>query len=170
MGVDRGYKCKNSTGGNTELYWLPFVEYSRSQIKYTGNYITTFPYSAIYSLDSPITSFTEIIEEIEGGVTSTQSGGFQLNKILDSDNYINLAKIDGRLILKDSNGFYRMVGTHTGLKIKYTKETGGNLGEFNGFKFTYEGLEEKQAGFLTDLSGFDVNGELSLEEILETYL
>lgn len=170
MGYDRGVKCANSNGGNSELYWMPFVEYSRSQILYTGNYITTFPFSAIYSLDSPITSFLEDIDELAGGVVSNQSGAFQLNKILDTDNYLGFAGMDARLILKDENGFYRMVGTHVGLKIKYTKDTGSNKQDFNGFKFTFEGMEEKQAGFLADLSGFDVNGALSLEEILESFL
>ena len=170
MSISREYKCKNSNGGNPELYWMPFVDYVGSEIQYTGNYITTFPYSAIFSLSSPLTSFNEEIDEISGGVSVAQSGGFQLNKILDTDNYISIAKIDARLIFKDSNGFYRMAGTHKGLKIKYTKETGSSIPEFNGFKFSFEGLEEKQAGFLQDLSGFDINGELSLDEILESYL
>jgi len=170
MSYDRGHKCKNSNGGNTELYLLPWVKYSEAQIRYTGNYITTFPYSVIYSLDSPITSFTENVEEKKGGVSFAQSVSFQLNKILDTDNYIDFVNRDWRIILRDSNGFYRMIGAHIGTIGKYTKETGSNKGDFNGFKFTLEGLEEKTAGFLSDLNGFDVNGNLSLEEILESYL
>ncbi len=161
MGYDRGVKCANSNGGNTEIYVFPYIKYSRSQILYTGNYITTFPYSAIYSLDSLATSFTESVEHENGGAVFNQSGSFQLNKILPEDSYVDFVDMDWRIIARDGNGYYRMIGTHTGAEIKYTKETGGSKSEFNGFKFTLEAKEEKTAGFLASLSGFDVN-ELSL--------
>jgi hypothetical protein len=170
MSYDRGIECANSNGGNTEIYLLPFVKYNRSQIKYEGNYITEFPYSAIFLLESPLVSFSENISHEDGGVEFNQSVSFQLNKILDTDNYIGFAAVDWRIIAKDSNGNYRMIGTHTGLKGKYTKETGGDKPDFNGFKFTFETKEEKTAGFLQDLSGFDINGELSLDSLLEMLL
>lgn len=170
MAISRDIECANSNGGNPELYLFPFVKYGRSEIKYTDNYITMFPYSVIYKLESPITTFNENIEEIAGGVEFGQNLTYQLNKILDTDDYSSLAKADFRAITKDNNGFYRMIGTHNGLITKYTKETGGNRPDYNGFKFTSEGKEERTAGYLENLNGFDINGELTLNEILDTIL
>lgn len=170
MGYDRATECTNSRGGNTELYIFPFIKYSLSEIEYTGNYLTKFPYSAIFKLDSPVTSFNQPVTSEDGGTTFAQNVTFQLNKILDTDDYKNFVDFDWRIIVKDGNGFYRMIGVETGVKGSYTEETGGYAPEYNGFKFTFETKEERTAAFLENLEGFDINGELSLDSILEMLL
>ena len=47
-----------------------------------------------------------------------------------------------------------MLGLNTGVQGKFTKSTGGNLADFNGYNFTYDTKEEDTAPFLTDLSLF----------------
>ena len=121
------------------------------------NYLTLFPYSVIYDLNSLNITFTETVDLEDGGVIFSQSGGFQLNKIRPTDDYKKFVNKDWRIILRDNNGYLRLIGLETGLKLKYTKENGGGLNEFNGFKFSFSTKEENTAPFLSDLSMFFVD-------------
>lgn len=156
MDYSRPRECVNSVGGNSELYIFPFVKYNRSQITVLDNLLTLFPYNIIYKIGSVDVSFTENIDEEEGGVSFTQSVTYQVNKILQQDDFKSLASIDYRVIAKDRNSNYRLVGLYTGLKGKYTKQTGVNRQDNNGYNFTFETKEENTAPFLTDLSFFNV--------------
>jgi hypothetical protein len=152
----REEKFSDSHGGSSDLYIFKYVDYARSLIKVTNNILIAFPYSVIYNLNALNITFTEAIDEEDGGVSYTQSGGFQLNKTLSTDNFKNFVAKDWRIITKDNNGNYRLIGLETGLKLKGTKETGGNLNEFNGFKFTFDTKEENTSPFLTDLNIFNI--------------
>ena len=160
MGINRTEKCINNYGGSSDLYIFEYKDYARSLIKVTDNVLVTFPYSVIYNLNAKEINFSEPVDEQDGGVVYSQSGSFQLNKILLEDNYKQFVSKDWRIITRDNNGFLRLIGLETGLKIKFTKEIGTNLADFNGFKFSFETKEENTAPFLTDLSGFDISGTL----------
>ena len=157
MAINRDKTCSNVHGGNSELYIFEYQKYKRSDVKVVDNYLTSFPYSTIYNLNSLLISFSEPVTSEDGGTVFTQSGSFQLNKITPNDNYKKFVDKDWRIIIKDNNGYYRFLGLENGLKIKYNKENGGGLNEFNGFKFSYEGKEENTAPFLNDLSMFFVD-------------
>lgn len=156
MDYSRPRKCTDSVGGNSELYIFPFVKYNRSEITVVNNMLTVFPYNIIYNLKSVSNSFSEPVDEEEGGVSFNQSVGFQVNKILSTDNFKNTVSQDYRIIIKDNNGNYRLVGLFTGVKGKYTKDTGLNKNENNGYKFTFDTKEENTAPFLNDLSLFNI--------------
>ena len=154
MAINRDEQCVDNHGGIDELYIFEYVKYSRSQINVTNNILDLFPFTVIYDLNALNLSFTESVDEEDGGVVYSQSGGFDLAKVLPTDNYKQFAEKDWRIIIKDNNGYYRLLGLHTGLIIKFTKEIGTGLGDFSGFKFTFETKEENTAPFLNDLSGF----------------
>ena len=167
MAINREKLCSNIHGGNSELYIFEYKKYKRSVVKVVDNYLTLFPYSVIYDLNSLNITFTETVDLEDGGVTFSQSGGFQLNKIRPTDDYKKFVNKDWRIILRDNNGYLRLIGLETGLKLKYTKENGGNLNEFNGFKFSFDTKEENTAPFLNDLSNFDINGVSALQTELQ---
>ena len=157
MAINRTEKCTDNYGGVSDLYIFEYINYSRSLIKVTDNFLVTFPFSVIYDLNSLQVSFTESPTIEDGGVSFAQSGSLQLNKILATDNFKSFLEKEWRLIIKDNNGNHRLIGLETGLKLKYTKETGTNLADFNGFKFSFETKEENTAPFITDLSGFSID-------------
>lgn len=160
LAINRTDKCTDNHGGISELYIFEYKDIARSQIKVSDNILVTFPYSIIYNLNANLINFTEQVDEQEGGVVYSQSGSFQLKKVLSTDNYKTFAEKDWRIILKDNNGFYRFLGLETGLKIKFTKELGNSLNDFNGFKFSFETKEENTAPYLNDLSLFEISGML----------
>jgi hypothetical protein len=157
LAINRTEKCTDNHGGISDLYIFEYVKYSRSQVKVTNNFITRFPSSIVYDLNALQVNFTETPTMEEGGVSFAQSGAFQLNKILSTDSFKSFIEKEWRVIIKDNNENLRLAGLDTGLKIKYTKETGINLPDFNGFKFNFETKEEDSAPFLTDLTGFYIN-------------
>lgn len=156
MDYSRAKQCNNSNGGNNEFYLMPFVKYTRSEITLVGNLLTVFPYNIIYDLKGHSIPFKEDVEEDKGGVVFSQSSGCKINKISINDDFKKVAQQDYRIITKDNNGNYRMLGLFTGLKGKYSKETGAERSDFNGFDFIFETKEENTAPFLTDLSFFNV--------------
>lgn len=156
MAINRVEQCSNNVGGISELYIFEYVKYARSLIKVENNFLVTFPYSVVYNLNANQTSFTENVDEEDGGVVYTQNGNFQLNKVLSIDNYKNLVAKDWRIIIKDNNNNYRLIGLETGVKLKFTKEIGTNLNDFNGFKFSFETKEENTSPFIKTLSIFNI--------------
>lgn len=156
MGYSREIQCKDSNGGNIEFYLFPFVKYSRSQITVVDNVLTAFPYSAIESLNANSITFKEDIDEEDGGVSYTQSTSCKFAKIQSKDDYTRLAQQDYRVIVKDNNGNYRLLGLYNGMKGKFSKDTGSSRNVFNGFDLSFDNKEEKTAPFLTDLSFFDI--------------
>lgn len=165
--MERTEKCTNNHGGNSELYVFEYTDIPRSQIKVVDNILTEFPSTAAYDINANQISFTESVDEEDGGVTYSQSGNFQLKKLLPEDNFKQFVSKDWRIIARDNNGYYRLIGLETGLKIKFTKETGSNLNEFNGFKFSFETKEENTAPFIYDLTMFVINGIGALQYILQ---
>ena len=161
----RQKECINNVGGNNTLFIFKYENYSRSQIKVTDNVLVTFPDVDVYELNSLNIGFSENIEEEDGGVVYSQNGSFDLVKIKSTDNFKYLASQDFRILIKDNNENYRLIGLETGLKLKFTKESGTNLSDFNGFKFSFDTKEENTAPFVNDLNFFNVVGYL--QELLQ---
>ena len=164
MAINRTEKCTDNHGGISDLYIFEYRDYARSKIKVTDNYLVTFPFSIIYDLNALQVNFTESPTMEDGGVSFAQSGAFQLNKVLPTDSFKSFIEKEWRVIIRDNNNNLRLIGLNTGLKIKYTKEMGTNLADFNGFKFSFETKEEDSAPFLTDLTGLYINEYPSLSD------
>jgi hypothetical protein len=160
MDYTRLNNIDNSQGGSDKIYIFPFVEYSQAVITVVDNYLTVFPSSNIYELKAFTISFDEEVSE-----SYDQKLSFQLKKILPTDNFKELANSDWRIIIKDNNGYFRMLGLFTGLQGTFTKSTGANRSDFNGYNFSFDTKEVDSAPFLVDLSNF--NAQDYLQEILQ---
>lgn len=161
--IDIGYtrKCKDSQGGVSEVYLFPYVEYSNPEIVTNGNILTSFPDTTIYKFESNNTpNAIEPQEQDAGGKYFNQSISLDLQYKDDFENIIKLLKKDYRLIFKDNNGKYRIFGLYNGVScdsLEYT--TGNGKSDFNGFKLSFNGKEEKQSFFINNLSDAGFNTE-----------
>ena len=132
----RKLECNDNVGGNKNtVYIFPYTKIPRQNISVVDNILTAFPFTTVYDLSALNVNFTESVDAEDGGVTYSQSGSFDLNKIKSTDNFKYLVRQDYRAIVQDNNGNYRLLGLETGLKFKFSKEIGTNLADFNGFKF-----------------------------------
>lgn len=153
--ITQGYnrKCKDSLGGVSEIYLFPYVQYSRSQIITSGNTLTVFPTTIIYKFYSNGNpNAIEQQEQNEGGKYYNQSISLELQGANDSENIQKLIKKDYRLIFKDNNGLYRIFGLYIGIEADGLEfVTGNSKSEFNGYRITFNGKEEKQSFFIDNL-------------------
>ena len=133
MDYSRVKQCNDSQGGSEKLYIFPYLEYSQSQITVVDNYLTLFPFSNIYDIGAFNISFEEDVTE-----SYNQKVSFQVNKLLATDFFKEFVSQDYRIIIKDNNGNYRMIGLFTGLVGKFTKSTGANRADFNGFNLSFD--------------------------------
>lgn len=144
---------KNLLGGVDKVYLFPYISYSRSQIVLVNQFLNTFPSTTIYDWHSIATNFTEN-SELEGGdVLWNQSFSIQIPKTDAGSEIFKLVKQDYRAIYIDRIGNIRILGLFNGLEAKITNETGQGKADFNGYKVTFEGKEDNQAYFLTDIEG-----------------
>lgn len=168
--ITSGYnrKCKQSLGGVSEVYLFPYVSYSRSQIITDGNILLTFPNTTIYKFYSngnPNANETQ--ETDSGGKFFNQNLALELQGSNDNNNLSKLINKDYRLIFRDRNGLYRIFGLYNGLEangINYG--TGNNKSDFNGYKIAFDGKEEKQSFFITNLesAGFFISVDFRILE------
>lgn len=165
MDYTRSKKCDNNQGGSNELYIFPFQKYSRSQITVVDNMLVKFPYNEIFNLNANNISFDEECKE-DGDVYYEQKVSFQLKKILQEDNFKGLSSKDFRIVIKDNNGNYRLLGLYTGLSGSFTKSVGVNRVDFNGYSFNFETKEENTAPFLNGLSLFEKNLKITIDTSL----
>lgn len=169
--IDSGYtrKCKDSQGGVSEVYLFPYVDYPNSQIITNGNILTTFPNTTIYKFyTNNIPNASEPQETGAGGKFYNQSISLDLQYKDDHQNIVKFLKKDYRLIFKDNNGSYRIFGLYNSVfcdSVEYT--TGNGKSDFNGFKLSFNGKEEKQSFFITNLSdaGFIIESFFRITEI-----
>lgn len=159
MAITREYKCKDSNGGNSELYVMPYYEYSRSSLTYNGNYLTDMPSTTIYSLSANSISFSENADKQDGGATYETTVSFKLPKAIPEDVMDVFIDEEWILILRDNNGYYRIVGLRTGLDGKYSETTGAEKGDYNGYEVTFTGIDEKRTSFLESLDLFEIDLE-----------
>ncbi len=168
--ITSGYnrKCKDSLGGVDEIYLFPYVSYSRSQIITNGNILVTFPDTTIYKFYSNGNPNANETQETDaGGKYFNQSLPLEIQGSNDNNNLSKLINKDYRLIFKDRNGLYRIFGLYNGLEangINYS--TGGNKSDFNGCKISFDGKEEKQSFFITNLedAGFSLEAFFRITE------
>lgn len=168
--IDSGYirKCKDAQGGVSEVYLFPYVDYLDSQIVTLGNILTSFPTTTIYKFytnNNP--NANESQEKDAGGKFYNQAISVDLVYKDDFENILKFLKKDYRLIFKDRVGNYRIFGLYNSLfcdSVEYT--TGSSKSDFNGFKLSFNGKEEKQSFFITNLedTGFILETEFRILE------
>lgn len=177
MGCDissgRSRYCKSQLGGIKNVYILPYTEYLRSQIVLSGLTITDFPTNGLYPLR------VYHFEVTDATYTETQQDDLSFNQNFDfkllsffqkyttdgTGNVEILLKKDARIIIEDNNGTYRMLGAYNGMVCTdLTRENGGAKADFVGFNVKYEGFEETPALFLSDLTLFEVEEYLLMED------
>jgi hypothetical protein len=154
FGITKGYdkKCKNKQGGVQRLFVFPFVKYLRSQIIIDSEYLTSFPTTTIFEFETEVISFSESMQENEGGKYYSQNLSFSLVGNSGSFDIQKLIHKDYRIIIQDRNGNYKILGLYTGLECtNLTEVTGGGKSELNGFNLSFEGQEIRSSLFIDDL-------------------
>lgn len=161
--------CKDSLGGVNIVYLFNYASYARSLIVHSDLVLTSFPDTDIYpfELDSPV-NFSNNMQENEGGKYYTENIELNFSEYNVYNEYQKLLKSDYRMIVKDNNGVFRLLGAYNGLigdDLKF--ETGGAHTDFNGYKISFEGQEENPSLYINNLSdaGFTIieNNFLLLE-------
>jgi hypothetical protein len=154
-----GRACKNAVSGYDIIYLFPWVKYSRSQIIIDGHKLVTFPSTLIYAFSVYNASFTEPQTTEDGGKFYTQNVSYDLPRIELNPSFTKLVNDDYRAIVKDRNGFYRIVGLYNGLISELNQTTGDSKNSFNGYKIQMEGMEILSALFIDDLedAGFIIS-------------
>jgi len=166
-----GKRCKDNLGGVQKLYLFPYVKYLRSQIITDGEYLVSFPTTTIFEFDSVQISFSEPMQENEGGKFYNQSLSFSLIGNNDFLELQRLLKKDYRCIIQDWKGNYKILGLYTGLECTtLTQQTGGGKSELNGFNLSFEGQEYRSSLFIENLqdAGFIIDSNETDFRILES--
>jgi len=171
--ISRGRVCKG-LGGLNEFYIFPFVKYSKSQIVTNGLTLTAFPTTTIFRFFLESTIFSNPMQEDGGGKFYNENISLTLPKIEVNTELTKLLFKDHRMIIRDRNEKYRMLGAFNGgIFDNLVQQTGSTHGDLSGYTINFEGVEELPALFLDDLSLFTVapdnfliteDGELLLTE------
>ena len=154
-----GKSCKESQGGYDIIYLFSWVKYARSQIVIDGHKLTSFPTTTIYEFNVYNAVFDESQSTDDGGKSFTQNISYDLPRIELNPEFTKLVNDDYRAIVKDRNGFYRIVGLYNGLISQLNQNTGDSKNSFNGYKIQMEGMEILSALFIDDLedAGFIIS-------------
>src|SRR6478735_7502997 len=162
----RDRQCRDSQGGIEEVYIFPYVKYPRSAIEINGSVLISFPETTIYEfyvVGNPTAVQTQ--NEDAGGKSYAQSLSLNFPKIENGKELEKLLKKDVRIIIRDRNGKYILLGAYVGLEcVSLAQNTGGSKQDFNGFTAVFEGKEEKGFMFIENLedAGFVIMPEFFL--------
>lgn len=154
----RNRKCKDNVSGVQLIYLFPFVKYSRSLIVRDGLELTSFPATTIYAFEGVNLSFTDSQSTEDGGKFFTENLTADFIGLEINTDLVKLVDGDYRVITKDRNGLYRLLGAYNGLRTDLNSTTGGTQSEFSGYSLNFEGQERQEALFITDLedAGFEI--------------
>lgn len=154
----RSRKCKAGVSGVDYIYLFPFIKYARSLIVRDQLTLTSFPSTLVYKFEGNF-SFNESQSTQDGGKFYTQNLtadfiGLEVNSQLSK-----LVNADYRVIVKDNNGLYRLLGAYNGVITELNSTTGSSQAEFSGYNLTFEGQEQEQALYIDDLedAGFVIS-------------
>jgi hypothetical protein len=138
-------------GGVDTVYLFSYSKYSRSQIVVTGQVLTTFPTTTIYSAYSVNTNYSETTEVEGGDVAWNQNFSLEFPKTSVASEIYKFAKRQFRAIYVDYLGNMRILGLYNGLEATISNETGTSHSEFNGYRVSFTGKEDNQAYWVSDL-------------------
>lgn len=146
-------QCKDTLGGCKRLHLLKYVYYNDIELRSTGEKLTTFPESYVYTYDIEC-NYTQTTQEEAGNVAFQQQITANFPKLYDIINPNDFTKIEFRAIIETNNGDLLLFGAENGLKCSLSNATGTTKSEFNGFTLTFEGLENKTALLIEDFDAF----------------
>jgi len=140
----------------------PFICNSEKSVP-SKEKLKSFPSTTIYKFYSNTTpNASEPQETDAGGKFYNQSINLDLQYGDDFENIVKLLKKDYRVIFKDRQGNYRIFGLYNGVSAdNLNYNTGNSKQDFNGFKISFNGKEEKQSFFITNLSDAGFNEEVN---------
>ncbi len=144
--------CKDSEGGISEIWLIPFVDYIKYQIKITDNILTQIPDSLAYYFGSNgLTNCINSQKTNDGGKYTEQSLSITLITTNEIGIVNNLLKRDYRILIKDKNGIWMVLGLYNGISVdKITQVSGGGKTDLNGFTVDFNGQEEDGVFFMTN--------------------
>lgn len=153
----RSKVCKDSQGGISKLWLLPWREYL-NEIVVSGNILVEFPQSVIFEFEKTNSSNpTQSMQEDAGGKFYNQSVSLELFGF----EYSEIEKFhrkDYRILFLDRNGNFRMLGLYNGLECTtIVKTTGSSKSSFSGYRIDFSGKEESEAVFLDNLDYFEID-------------
>ena len=149
--------CKDSVGGLSAVYFLP---YTSASFTHAGNdpgaYITAFPSSSVvykYELKGN-SSYTETVNSSRDNGTTFFSQDLTLNlKKLTQEMTTQLKLMAwgrSQIVVHTMAGDALVIGEREGADLTgATIQTGGALGDLYGYSITAQGLEQYNASFIT---------------------
>jgi hypothetical protein len=161
---------KTNLGGVAKVWFFDYKKYPYSQIVTSGNFLISYPQTVLFNYSFlGDTSANETQEENAGGKFYNQSISFTFSQ---TNNDIELTKFltnERGIIFTDRNGVTRVFGLFNGLTgetLNYT--TDSSKQGLNGFKISFNGVEEKGSYFINDIENagfiFVDNSEFLLQE------
>lgn len=147
-------KCKVTQGKIKKAYVMPYVKYSRTQVKDSGMSLTAFPMNVIIYKFEVEGSYNQNSNEEEGSFFFDQTVEMQLSQVYDVLDIHSFLKVDYRIIIETNNNQLIMFGVRNGLTAKTTNKTGNTKKEFNGFALNFTGKEEKSGLLISSLDDF----------------
>lgn len=156
----REKQCKK-IGGLSEIYIFPFVEYTNAQIVIQGKTLISFPNTTIFrffSEGSP--NFKSSSQEEGGDISFTEELSLTFPIIDEENQFERLLKKDHRVIVRDRNGIFMLLGAFNGgIFSNLVQQTGGSHQQLNGYTINYQASEENQPPFIDNLedAGFIIN-------------
>lgn len=152
--------CKDSVGGISEVYIFSYTKHPKSQIIVDDLTLTSFPETNIYKFEfNNEPNFTNDSSEDEGGKFYNESLNLEFVGIYVWDGFERFLKKDLRIIIKDRNNKYRLLGAYNGLIVdRIQRTTGDAKNTFRGYRITFEGKELNPSLFIDDLedTGFNI--------------
>ena len=155
VSIIKGYarECKDSIGGVKTIWVFPWAKYSRKLIQREGINLVTFPSNSIYKFDGLFdSSFSESDTFDANGQRFDQTLNINFSKI--GDTYYFKVLRDGllRAIVEDNNNKLWLLGQDNGIRAnQYTKQTGSDKSQLNGYNLAFQGTERMEAPLLSSL-------------------
>lgn len=159
--ISKGRKdpCKDNISGIRKMYLSNFKFYKKNQMEVLGNTLVKFPDTTVYEVET-----AKSFRETFSNDSYNQTLEVQFNALnVISNRYIEqLLNLEFRIIIQTNNGLFKIFGLHNGLTVEGVNlTTSGTKNGFNGYKFSFEGAEEKESLYIDDLkeAGFIKGGK-----------
>ena len=155
VSIINGYNraCKDSLGGVKTIWLFPWAKYSRKLIQRQGINLVSFPSNLIYKFDGLFdSSFLESDTFDANGQRFEQTLNINFSKIGNTYDFKVLRDGLLRAIVEDNNNKLWLLGQDNGIRAtQYTKQTGSDKSQLNGYNLAFEGSERMEAPLLSSL-------------------
>lgn len=140
-------KCKDSQGGVSKFYILPYTKWLRSQVRVVNMELVLVPSSDYYEFESwGDFGINQTMQEDDGGKFYNLNFSIKLDSGFNAIDFVNK---EFRVVAKDRIGNTRMYGLWNGIQcesIGFT--TGATKTDFTGYTLNFNGKEIDEAPYL----------------------